>query len=152
MIDSKIDTNQHRLEVALRLAAVMCDLSRRILLHDRSKLESPEVEIFDEVTEKLRGLTYGSDEYKACLAEMKPALDHHYSMNRHHPEHFEAGICGMTLMDVLEMVCDWLAATKRHADGDIMRSIEINQKRFGYSDDLKTILHNTVSSLTGDTK
>ena len=32
-------------------------------------------------------LTYGSDEYKACLTEMKPALDHHYAANRHHPEH-----------------------------------------------------------------
>ena len=39
------------------------------------------------------------------------------------------------------------AATLRHNDGDILKSIEINQKRFGYSDDLKAILLNTVKEL-----
>ncbi len=59
----------------------------RFTCHDRSKTESPEVECFDEYTPKLKGATYGSDEYKQWLAEMKPALDHHYAANRHHPEH-----------------------------------------------------------------
>lgn len=54
------------------------------------------------------------------------------------------GIRGMSLLDVLEMLCDWKAATLRHKDGDILRSIEHNQKRFGYSDDLKQILLNTL--------
>jgi hypothetical protein len=42
---------------------------------------------------------------------------------------------------------DWKAATLRHADGDILKSIEINQKRFGYSDDLKEIFKNTVKEM-----
>lgn len=46
---------------------------------------------------------------------------------------------------ICEMIADWMAACKRHADGDIMKSIEINQKRFGYSDELKEILINTVT-------
>ena len=50
----------------------------------------------------------------------------------------------MNLIDMLEMICDWKAASERHADGDILKSIEINQKRFGYSDDLKNILINTA--------
>ena len=50
----------------------------------------------------------------------------------------------MNLIDVIEMLCDWKAATMRHADGDIKKSIEINQKRFGYSDELKAILLNTI--------
>ena len=32
-------------------------------------------------------------------------------------------------------------------DGDIFRSIEINQKRFGYSDDIKALLRNTAEFL-----
>jgi hypothetical protein len=83
---------------------------------------------------------------------MKPALDHHYAMNSHHPEHFATGIQGMSLLDVLEMLCDWKAATLRHNDGDIRRSIELNQKRFGYSDELKAILLNTLAVVEGNTR
>ena len=77
---------------------------------------------------------------------MKPALEHHYKENRHHPEHFENGIKGMTLIDLVEMISDWKAASERHNNGDIIKSIEINQKRFGYSDDIKQILLNTVQT------
>jgi len=55
----------------------------RSTCHDRSKTESPEAECFDEYAPKLKGLAYGSDEYKACLTETKPALYHHYASNRH---------------------------------------------------------------------
>lgn len=120
-------------------------LSRQAGTHDESKLDDPEVEIFALYTAKLATSTYGSDEYKRFLAEMKPALDHHYAANRHHPEHFSEGIRGMNLVDLVEMICDWVAASGRHANGDVRRSIEINQSRFGYSDDLKQILLNTVA-------
>ena len=55
----------------------------------------------------------------------------------------------MNLLDVIEMLCDWLAATHRHAYGDIRKSIEINQKRFKYSDELKLILINTLPLIEG---
>lgn len=70
------------------LASAQIELMRRQFTHDRSKLRPPEVEAFTEWTPKLRASTYGSDEYKATLAAMKPALDHHYAHNRHHPEFF----------------------------------------------------------------
>jgi hypothetical protein len=105
------------------------------------------VEYFDEYTPKLAGCTYGSDEYKQFLKELKVALNHHYSIGRHHPEHFENGIRGMNLVDLVEMICDWYAATKRHNDGDMMKSIAMNQERFGYSDDIKALLENTYKDL-----
>ncbi len=108
-------------------------------------MEEPEVSVFDEYTHKLKNSTYGSEEYKQFLVEMKPALDHHYANNRHHPEHFEKGISDMDLIDIIEMICDWKAATERHDNGDIEKSIHLNQARFGYSDELKSILLNTVS-------
>ena len=103
---------------------------------------------FDEYTPKLKHCTYGSEEYKSFLAGLKPALDIHYKNNRHHPEHFANGIKDMTLLDLLEMLCDWKASSERHADGNIYRSIEINQSRFGYSDEVKAILKNTVDFLS----
>jgi hypothetical protein len=117
--------------------------------HDQSKLTSPEVEVFDRVTEKLAGLTYGSDEYKASLAEMGPALQHHYANNRHHPEHFTDGVAGMNLIDLVEMFCDWVAATRRHNDGDINKSITLNAERFSLDPQLVHVLRNTAEWVRG---
>lgn len=112
--------------------------------HDQSKLETPEVEVFDKMTSKLAKTTYGSEKYKQFLIDMKPALEHHYANNRHHPEHHKSGISDMNLIDILEMFCDWKASSMRHEDGNLLKSIEINQKRFNYSDELKVILENTA--------
>lgn len=126
------------------LAGAQIELMRRQFTHDRSKLAAPEVSMFTEYTPKLKDSTYGSDEYKGFLKGMGKALEHHYQNNRHHPEHFDQGIDDMTLFDLLEMLIDWYAATKRHADGDINRSIEINTERFKLSPQLAKILSNTV--------
>jgi hypothetical protein len=115
--------------------------------HDLSKLESPEREMFDVATPKLRELTYGSPEYKAMLGEMGAGLEHHYAGNDHHPEHFPDGIAGMGLLQLTEMLCDWQAATLRHEDGDLAKSIEQNQARFGYGDEIKALLVNTATEL-----
>ncbi len=145
--DSRNDTKLHIMRVRELMGTMIGNFLQRSFFHDASKLLSPEKEVFDEFTPKLKASTYGSEEYKGFLASMKVGLDHHYANNSHHPEHFENGIRGMTLLDVLEMFCDWKAATERHADGSLERSIEINQARFGYSDDLKQILHNTIKEL-----
>ena len=153
MEDQRPKTREHIYQVKSLLTDVVSELVVRAKSHDQSKLESPEREIFDEYTPKLKETTYGSDEYKGYLKEMKVALDHHYANNRHHPEYFTPLVAhlnvinetfAMNLIDVIEMLCDWKAATMRHADGDIKKSIEINQKRFGYSDELKAILLNTI--------
>ena len=147
MYDSRMDTVEHINTVRRFMARVQDKLVHRMIAHDYSKLVTPEKEIFDEFTPKLKSSTYGSDEYKSFLEAMKPALDNHYKFNSHHPEHFENGIKEMTLLDIIEMLVDWKAATLRHADGDIFKSIEINQKRFGYSDELKSIFLNTAKEL-----
>ena len=141
---SKIETQKHIDTVRTLIEIMREELWKRKESHDKSKLQSPEVEIFEIYTPKLKGSRYGSDEYKTFLKEMKVALDHHYANNSHHPEFFVAGIRGMTLIDIIEMLCDWKAATIRHADGDIFKSLEINQKRFGYSAELNQIFINTV--------
>lgn len=127
--DSRPDTLAHIGEVQRALDEVIRDLQGRAYNHDRSKLEEPERSVFDEFTPKLRHSTYGSDEYKRFLEGMGEGLQHHYRVNDHHPEHFEGGIGDMSLMQLTEMLCDWLAATKRHADGDIRRSIDQNAER-----------------------
>jgi hypothetical protein len=116
--DSSKDTEEHVVNVRENIRKFCTMMFTRGLEHDQSKFENPEKQVFDRVTPALKALTYGSDEYLAQLAEMGEALQHHYKCNRHHPEHFEDGVLGMTLVDVVEMFCDWCAATERHDDGD----------------------------------
>ena len=137
-------TQQHINNVENKIELMICLLKDRAMNHDKSKLEEPELSIFQEYTEKLKTSTYGSDEYKSFLKEMQVALDHHYKNNRHHPEHFENGIDGMNLIDLVEMFCDWKAATERHDNGDIFKSIEFNTKRFNLNPQLVNILNNTA--------
>lgn len=145
--DSLPDTLDHIRKVQSHLLDVVLEFRRRSLFHDQSKLVSPEKEVFDVVTPKLKALTYGSDEYKAALVEMGDALTHHYANNSHHPEHYPNGINGMSLFDVMEMLADWVAATERMAGGDILKSLEINRERFEISDQLYAILLNTVREM-----
>jgi hypothetical protein len=125
----------------------MGEINIRSSIHDLSKLHDPEKAIFDEMTPKLKGSTYGSEEYKGFLAQMKPALDHHYAKNPHHPEHYPNGIDGMSLLDLLEMLCDWKAAGERHADGSMERSLTVNRERFKIGPQLQAILRNTAQEL-----
>jgi hypothetical protein len=145
--DSTKETLEHIKKVNAYLGQCATALIQRGIVHDQSKLESPEKEMFDEVTDVLKGITYGSNEYKAQLEKLKPALAHHYAHNSHHPEHYVTGIDGMNLLDIIEMLVDWKAASERHKDGDIYRSIEINAERFKMSEQLVNIFKNTANVL-----
>ena len=146
--DSTQDTLDHINRVR-ELIGVACDkLSIRAIQHDSSKLREPEKSSFDSTIPKLKDLTYGTEEYRAALREIKPALKHHYANNSHHPEHFENGVDGMTLFDVLEMLLDWKAATERMKDGgDIRKSLVHNTERFKLSPQLSSILANTIKEM-----
>lgn len=141
------ETSLHIERVRNLLNACVLDLLKRGELHDQTKRESPEVELFTEYTDKLSTVTYGSPEYKQFLEEMRPALDHHYANNRHHPEHHKNGVNDMNLLDLIEMLCDWKASSERHNDGNIRKSIEHNADRFGISPQLTKILENTSDVL-----
>lgn len=144
--DSRPETYAHSLRVGALMVDMLQEGLRRAVQHDLSKTEPPEVEFFDRMTPRLKTLEYGSDAYRQSLAELKPALDHHYAVSRHHPEHFgAAGVNGMTLVDLLELVADWKASTERTGGtGDLRRSVAFNMKRFGLSPQLAQILLNTA--------
>jgi hypothetical protein len=138
------ETKDHIFQVSLRIANVVKELKDRAASHDISKTLPPEIDGFREFTPKLKSTHYGSDEYFKILRDMKPFLDNHYATNRHHPEHYKEGIKGMSLIDLLEMLCDWKAATLRSPGGNINDSIDRNQERFKFSDEIKEILRNTL--------
>jgi hypothetical protein len=146
-MDSTQETTKHIERVQELLGVISDKLVERGYNHDYSKLHNPEKVGFDEMTHKLSSTTYGSDEYKQMLKDLKPILDHHYENNSHHPEHYKNGIDDMDLLDVVEMLMDWKASTERHEDGDIHSSLKINKMRFNMSDQLYNILNNTIKNL-----
>lgn len=142
--DPTDDTRAHIRQVQALMEGFIAGLEDRLLAHDASKLLPPEKEAYDRLTPRLAGLTYGSDEYRATLREMQPAIQHHYAHNSHHPEHYPDGIAGMDLLDLMEMFCDWKAASLRHTDGDFRKSLDHNRERFGIDDQVMSIFRNSV--------
>ena len=141
------DLVQHKAWVAENMQVAANDLFRRAAIHDNSKFEPEEFEPYEEAFPNLQKYAYGTEELRAELRKIKPAIHHHFSVNRHHPEYFgETGINGMNLIDVLEMVCDWMAASKRSQTG-IAKGLEINKERYGIDDQLFEIIKHTVDAL-----
>jgi len=153
--DSRPETQVHIERVRYFIATAIVNLQNRLTVHDASKLIKPELSAFDIATPKLASLEYGSEEYKQSLRDLGPALQHHFEHNDHHPEHYENGVRGMSLMALIEMLCDWRAASERVKqrtdDPEKVKTFEsglvFNQERFGYSDELAEILLNTAREL-----
>ena len=144
--DSTHDTLNHCGRVNALLHICMLELSERARAHDASKYEEPEKSAFDRATPLLQTVEYGTPEYNAVKAQLGEALQHHYAHNSHHPEHYPNGMEGMSLLDLLEMLCDWKAAGERMQNGSLEASIRINRERFGDSP-LLTVLENTRKEL-----
>lgn len=78
-----------------------------------------------------------------CINHGGSHLDFHFSAERIE-SWMNSPVSYMTLIDLLEMFIDWTASSRRHADGDINKSIEHNKERFAMSDQLVKIFQNTV--------
>lgn len=141
------ETRKHILNVVKYMNIIVTQLLLRAQNHDASKLEEPELKYFAEWTDRLATCSYGSETYKEFLRNLKPALDHHYSVNNHHPQHFKNSIEDMNIVDLVEMLIDWKSASLRTQDGDLKKSIEYNVKRFDICPQLAKILENSISIL-----
>ena len=147
MLEYTKEVYKHMRNVSILITDFVTKLLQDVKTHDSSKLSDIEANVLAKNQAKLSSITYGSEEYRQALEDMKPALKHHYACNLHHPEHWCNGIEDMSLIDIVEMLCDWKAATLKHDDGDIYESIKINTERFGISKQLSDILWNTAVRL-----
>ena len=130
---------KHKMWVGWYLLKIGAKLMWRALWHDLSKFHPSEARAFAFTSRRLRKTTYASYEYKDLLSLIKPTINLHYSRNRHHPDHYGKkpdGIHQMSAIDLIEMICDWRAAARRHDDGDPERSVQVNKDRFGYDDEM----------------
>lgn len=146
-VDAMRETAKHIRRVQHLMNEAMVALLVRAAEHDASKWSSEEWPYFAEATSRLRGLTYGSAEYRDSLDSIRPGVEHHTHTNSHHPECHARGIVGMSLLDLLEMLADWKAAGERHADGSLTKSLTHNAERFEIPDALAAVLRNTAVEL-----
>jgi hypothetical protein len=142
--DSRAETLAHIHAVRDNLDVFVAELLARGRVHDASRLGPEEKPVCDRVFPLLEGVAYGSAEWDAVVEQARPALEHHYRCNSHHPEYYGVeGIAGMDLFDVVEMLCDWMAAAKRNpADGV---KLTHNVRLFGIDRQLASILANTLA-------
>lgn len=133
---------EHINRVQKWMALAITSLLARSNTHDLSKYSQEELGLvlgkpaFDKYE-------YMSAEERAALAAVEDSLAHHYAHNFHHPEHYADGVEGMSLFDLIEMVCDWKAAGEMSPNGSFANSIELNMERFNLSPQLVSILRNT---------
>lgn len=139
------ETLAHIRRVGENLSEVATELVERAVRHDRSKFSDEEWPTIAAETPRLKTLAYGSAEYRNAVNTL--AATGHYLHNSHHPEHYDRGVAGMTLIDLMEMLADWEAASRRTSDGDLAESLRINRDRFKIDDQLYAVLVNTAKSL-----
>lgn len=141
--DSRPYTLLHSRRVGELMGELIKEMLDRSYRHDLSKLHEPELEAFDRYSPEVNPVQYGTDEYERRRQAIKPALDHHYAAEPHHPEHHPDGVRGMTLVDLAEMLADWRASTERY-NSNFADSLDHNRKRFKISDELFAVLLNTA--------
>lgn len=113
-------------------------LHKRAITHDTSKLSLDEFEEFIELGRISRAHPFGSVEYNESIKDNK-AVALHISSNSHHPEHYPDGANDMSLLDFIEMVCDWKAVNdvkgrKEKTAISWEDSLEVHRKRFNLTD------------------
>lgn len=142
--DSTVDAKKHIAAIQrLFNNVIIPELEKRKESHDESKFKSPEKETYDKYIPMLKETKYGTDEYYEVRKKMEQeGLKHHYEVNRHHPEHFPGGINDMTLIDVVEMFCDWYAASL-NSDTGFKSGLKNNKNKFHMSEQLYQIFLNT---------
>jgi hypothetical protein len=121
-----VKTVIHKYHVHRFMTKTCISLMKRSLLHDLSKFSRVETSAFAYVDKHYKDVDYGSDEYFEKLEKIREALNHHYMLNTHHPEHYD-GIYDMAILDIIEMLCDWAAVSS-----DLERSLNVSRDRFGY--------------------
>ena len=141
------DIIAHISEVAENLSQMVGDLEQRAKAHDRSKFEPLEFDAFVQTRPKFRVANYGTPEYQECVDAIKPAIDHHYQVNCHHTGFYSGGFADMNLLDIIEMLADWRAASRRSPDLTFKDSLPRAYKKYGIPDNMQRHIEQTLDYL-----
>lgn len=140
--ETKSYTIDHIKKVQKKMEFFARCLYDRSMNHDSSKLKSPEILGWAAMDREPK-YPYGSYLYYEKMARYKETFDHHYSVNRHHPEHYTDPNHQMTIIDLLEMLCDWFSYKDNFTWEEGYDRIIEQCTRFNFSDSIQSLLLNT---------
>ena len=130
------------------LIEIIHQLYLRALHHDDSKWTDDERPYYEKSDEAVNFYGKDIDSYEELLKITAPitapAIKHHFEVSKHHPEHYKNGVNDMSLVDIIEMVCDWHSSAKTRG---LPLDCEFNFKRFGIDEQLQKIIENTIKEL-----
>ena len=152
--DSSTNIMRHRSRVYSKMMFVIRELTKRAHSHDNSCFGVEEAPILDEILPEINNTdtidpsseTFNQDRYDYLMRRKELVDALHFKENDHHPEHFESSICGMNVIQLTEMVCDWIAKSKEQGT-DIWNDLKIYKEKYSISEDLYNILINSVEYL-----
>lgn len=148
MQDYENRVNEHKEKVSLIMNDIARSLVERAKVHDNSKMEEPELSLGIKMSRELTGIEYGTPEYFSIMEKYSDLKGAHYDKNSHHPEHYGNGINGMNLLDVVEMVSDWMAAMQQKNPSitreEALEGVEFNINRFEIDGALADVIRNSV--------
>lgn len=144
-----LEIHTHIAGVSKRVLNVCAALMDRAVTHDASKYSEKELDAHLAKIIDANGITYGTDAYYKINKKYEALRAEHFANNRHHPEHHPNGIDDMDLVDVIEMLCDWLMASENTGTA-VERSLAINEQRYNISPQVMQLLRNTIRNLNLD--
>lgn len=134
---------QHRETVKERLLFLADELYKRAYHHDDSKLQLPELQWLIDMDKEPR-YAYGTPEYFDKMKRWDKFFKSHYRNNRHHPDHFPNGVNDMNLADLCEYIVDIISYYKELHVNVALDTVNKQQQRFGFDEQLSQILKNTL--------
>lgn len=144
-MDTKQYIYRHKLEIQKKLSLLINELKKRADEHDISKLKEPEYSGWVKMDKEPR-YEYGSKEYFEKIKKYKWLFDLHYRKNRHHPEYWQGFFQDMDLIDLLEMICDWISYRDDLTYQEATEVIEKQCTRFGFPQLMRELILNTVKN------
>lgn len=145
---AELVTRQHIARVSELLGEFAIEMVRRGVVHDRSKFEPVELIPLARMQSLIDAegpAQFGTDEYKRRTDMLGEMIAHHRANNSHHPEHYENGVRGMDLFDLVEMFFDWKAASERGEDSCMRLGPACD--KYEVTGPLRDILYNTAARL-----
>lgn len=145
---AEVITHEHIARVRSLLSEFAIEMIRRGDRHDKSKFDPIELEPLQRMQDLINRegpAKFGTDEYKRRTNLLGEMITHHRANNSHHPEHYENGIRGMDLFDLVEMFFDWKAASERNQDTQM--NLDAACAKYEVEEPLRSILFNTAERL-----
>lgn len=135
----------HKKKVKDRMLFLAKEIIKRAEEHDDSKLKPPEINWLIEMDKEPK-VEYGTPEYFEKIKKWDKFFKHHYKNNNHHPAHYnEQGVYGMTIVDLVEMMCDVISYIKELHVYQASNIIKEQKERFDIDEGIAQILINTLN-------